>query len=268
MTEKKTAKAKADEVVSVKRRRLSELYVLGEEVEIGGDEGAVLWIQKLSSTEDDEAARAARPYKTAISVIKRLPEDAPEKSFYYDQLDLPELDSIEKRLEYLVQPALDEFELTAEAQLADEEEWKKEDYLIGLNEAWSPGSEDGLYQRFVTDPEDEEARRVYQELQRFTEEFQARVDARKQDLIYELEDLEDEEINKRVVNRLIEDESNNKMYQEFRFQQLYRGTRDPEDHSKKYFESIDEIRSLPKEAYIELLAHWIGLNMDSIAGKD
>lgn len=259
--------AKKTEVIAPVRRRLSDLYKIGKEVSFdlpGEDEPLVVWVQKLTPAEEKIAVTKARPAKAKIATIKRLPEDSDEKFYYYDKLDEARFDTDRKKLEYLVEEKLGEYALSVEAEIGDQDEWAKEDYLVGLQEAWN----DGLKATLATNPDDPDARRVFAELQRFTEEVEEAVVNRQNQLIYEIQDLDEEELDKRVVRKLIEDDSSQEMYSEFRKWQVYLATRYGDDHNERYFEDRDELERTDFSIYIKLLSAYIDINVDGVEGKD
>ena len=260
-------KKNPDEVIAPPRRKLSEIYVEGDVVEFPDpkdpDNPLKVWIQKPTPAEDKVSIRKAKPAKLAISRIKRLPEDSDEKFEFYDKLDEPRFETLRKKLAYLVSTSVEEFRQTASAQVANEPHWAEDDFLIELQDTWN----EEFKVKFIDDPEDKDAKAIHDQLERFTVEVEDSINDHEALLISELEDLTEDEINKKVVQKLIEEESNIEMYNEFRRQQLFLGTRDFDDHSKRHFDTREEIDALPSEPYITLLAGWLVLNMDSIEGK-
>lgn len=261
--------SKQDKAAAVEprpKRRLTDLYIVGEEVTFddGTDDPIVVWLQKLTPNETQLAVDASRPAKSVIASIKRLPEDDPAKAPFYDELDKAEMLTKRDKMRFLVQPKVDEFRISAEYRLADEDEWAKDDYLIGLQTAWA----DGLKDRWLEDPEDEEANRVYKELSRYIDKVEAEVEAEENELIYEIQDLPEQEIDRRVINRLIEDYANKKLIEEFRIQQIYLATREVDDHSKRYFESREELDTLSSSVINKLLLQYAFMSVDPMEGKD
>ena len=261
------AKRDKGDVIAPKERRLGDFWRIGKEVtfEDPQEEGTELklWVQKLSPAEEKIAVTKARPAKAVVAAIKRLPEDSDEKFYYYDQLDSDRFSTLRKKQEYIVANDVAEFASSAQEELAASDEWAKEDYLVGLNAAWN----DGLKEKYALDPEDEEASRVYKELERFTQEVDESVAQRENELIYEIQDLSEEEIDKKVVRKLIEDESVSEMFNEFRNQQLYLATRYNDKRDERYFESADEVAVLPFEPKVKLLAAYMEVDMSGIEGK-
>lgn len=257
--------AKADVVSPRPQRRLSDLYIVGQEVvfDDGTDDPIVVWLQKLTPSESQVAADTARPAKSVVASIKRLPDDDPAKAPYWDELDKATMLSKNDKMRYLVAPKIEEYRISTEARIADEEEWSKDDYLSGLQIAW--GNE--LRDKWVEDSDDAEANRVYKELNRYITKVEEEVEAEEKELIYEIQDLPEAEIDRRVVNRLIEEHSNKKLIDEFRMQQVYYATREIDDHSKRYFNSRDELDMLSSSVINKLLLSYAFMSVDPMEGK-
>ena len=264
----KKADVKVDNVIAPTKRRLSDLYVLGEDVvfDDGTDDPIVVWVQKLTPSETQIAVEKSRPAKTKIISIKKLADDHHLKLRYLDELESEGMYEKVDFIKFLIRPKVEEARLSAEAKVAFEDEWAKDDYLDGLQRAWN----DDLRDKWV-DPEsedNEEAERVYQELKRYTDQVERELEAAEKELIYELEDLSLEAVQRRAVNRLIETHGDNALIQEFRKQQLLYSVRYAEDHSERYFESVDEINILSEAVMGKLLVAYATLNIDSFEGKE
>ena len=261
-----STKAKANVIKLPQNRRLSDLYVTGEEVEFDDGDGPALkvWVQKLTPAEIQKAIEAARPAKSKVSTIKRKDNDSPEKWAFYDQIEAAEMYEPIDLILFLIQPKLNEFRISTESKIADEDEWSKDDYLEGLQEAWR----EELYERYLEDPEDPEAKRVFDELMRFQEKVDADVEAEEKEMIYELQHLDYSTLADRVVNKLIDDKGDQALVDEFRKYQLYLSVREADDHNKRYFQSREEIDTLPAVVYNKLQMAYIDISVDSLEGKD
>lgn len=258
--------AKAADLVVPEEKRLTDLYKIGMDVPIpdprGGDD-VVVWVQKLTPAQEKLAVTKARPARAMISSVKRLPEDSDEKWFYYDQLDEDRFSNKRKKLQFLVATDLAEFSASITEKTAASGEWAEEDYLISLRGAWN----DGLKAKYAMDPEDTEAARVLAELVRFDNEVQDAIADRENELIFDLEDLSDEEIDRRCVRQLIENEAVSEMYNEYNNQKILLATRYADDHEKLYFRDRSEIDELAFEPKIKLLGALMAMDMNGIEGK-
>jgi hypothetical protein len=261
------AKAKENDVISPVKRRLSDLFVTGEEIEFddGTGEPIKIWLQKLTPAETQMAVDKSRPSKTKIISIKKLPDDHHLKLRYLDELESAGLEEKIDFIKYLIQPKLEEARISAQERVASEDEWVKDDYLIGLQQAWN----EDLQEKWVNqDEESDEADRVYDELKRYTDQVYKEVEAAEKELINELDDLSLEALQRRAVNRLIESHGDNVLISEFRKQQLFYAVRDADDKKNRYFENIEEIDTLPAVIYTRLLTAYGEIAVDSFEGKD
>jgi hypothetical protein len=258
---------KNDEVIAPVKRRLSDLFVTGEEVVFDDGDGDALtvWVQKLTPAETQLAVERSRPSKTKIISIKKLPDDHHLKLRYLDELESAGFEEKIDFIKFLIRSKLDEARISAQERVAAEEEWSKDDYLVGLQEAWN----EELQAKWVdSGDEDDDANRVYNELKRYTDQVMNEVKTAEQELINELDDLSLEALQRRAVNRLIETHGDNALIAEFRKQQLFYAVREGDNHKKRYFENIEEIDTLPGVIYTRLLNTYSELSVDSFEGKD
>lgn len=258
---------KSDNVIAPVKRRLSDLFVTGEDVSFddGSGEPIRVWVQKLTPAETQLAVEKSRPSKTKIISIKKLPDDHYLKLRYLDELESGGIEEKIDFIKFLIRPKLEEARISAQERVAAEDEWSKDDYLNGLQEAWN----DELQAKWInSDDEDDEANRVYDELKRYTDQVIKEVEAAEKDLINELDDLSLEALQRRSVNRLIETHGDNILINEFRKQQLFYAVREAENHKNKYFESIDEINTLPEVISNRLFIVYGELAVDSFEGKE
>lgn len=268
------AKAKEKNIASVsviapKRRRLSDLFVVGEEVEFDDGKGDPIkvWVQKLTNGETQQAVEASRPAKIKITAIKRLPDDHPAKLRYLDELESEGFDNQESLINYLIQNKLEEERISAEARVGAEDEWAKEDYLTGLQAAWNEELEK-IWIKGSKEDKFEEADRVYQELRRFTDQVESETEAARLELSYEYDDFSMEALQRKAVNKLIDDHGDNALLASFRKQQLYFATREVDNHSELYFDSVDEVDSLPTKIHTKLLLTYLELSVEGLEGKE
>ena len=254
---------KTEEVIAPERKRLTELYKIGSEVSFG-DEADTVWVQKLTPSENQKAAEAARPQKSVISSIKKLPDDHEAKLPYSDQLDSGQLVSKIDKIKFLVSSKVEEARMSKQDEIASEKEWSDDDYLYGLQEAWN----NGLEEKWLEDPEDEEAARVYSEIKRYSDKVYAEVEAEENEMVYEMQDLSEEEVDRKVINKLIEDDASRHLVEEFRLQQIFYATRTIDDHDKRYFESREEIDLLDGKVLNRLVFEFNTLTIDTTEVKD
>ena len=259
------ADGKSAGVIAKRAPSLTDLFKVGEEVVFNdGVNEVTVWVQKLTQSETKEAAEKSRPFKSTINSIKRLRDDDPRKLVYYDQVESAGLDSRDDWIRFLISSKLQEAQMSAEARVAAEDEWAKDDYLRGLEDAWL----DGLDEAYAADPDDEQASRVFSELRRYSQTVEREVDAAREELINEIDDLPDEELLRRCINKYIEDISDRAMINEFRAWQIYLGTRKVDNHDELYFSDRSDIDKLVESVYNKLENVYLNLGIDGIEGKD
>jgi hypothetical protein len=255
-----------DKVIAPVRRSLFDLFVLGEEVSFddGSGEPVVIWVQKLTQGETQECVEMARPAKQKIVSIKRLDDDNPLKLRYLDELESNGYETEQDFIEYVLRDKINESLISARERIAAEEEWSKDEYLVGLQKAWN----DELYLRWLQNPEDEEAIRVFEELKRYTDQVTEEAKADKNELIYEIQDLSLDALKRKAMNSLIEEHSDNALINEFRKFQLYYAVRNNDDRSQKYFDSADQIKFLPDTVLNKIQNVFNDLSVDGFEGKE
>jgi len=152
-----------------KTRRLTDLYVVGKEIDV--DDGAgtpvKVWIQKLAPIDHETALRKAnaKRAKTLAAYKKDMTLGDIENALTELMLATPNRDEL---VEFLVNDRIIKLYQAREAELAAEDEWAEEDYLQGLRDAWA----DELEEIAADNPEDEEVVRVKSELDRFNAELE------------------------------------------------------------------------------------------------
>lgn len=253
------------DVIAPKRKKLSDLFVTGTEVEFadGSDNPPKVWIQKLTPHETQEAADKARPEKMKILSIRRLPDDDPAKLRYIDEVEST-LETKDDMISFVIADKIEKASISAQEEIAAKDEWAKDDYLEGLQAAWR----DELKDKYFEDQEDEEAVRVFEQLQKYTNQVTDEIKARVDDLKNEVDHLDEETLKTRCVKKLIGIYSDSALLETFQRYQLYFAVRDPESHSKRYFGSPEEIDGLQGPVLEKLRETYTELSVDGFEGKD
>lgn len=245
------------------KRRLTDLYLVGrqESFDDGGGEPVAVWLQKLNSLEQIDAAQAADGQRSVvIAAIRDHDSDLWKQAW----TEADRLEGTKELVEYLTVEDEAREQMAQEARLEAEDEWTKDSYLDGLRRAWN---EDGLRERYQEDPEDADARRVWTELQRFNDTVREAVEDRMAPLRKEYEDMPVEVLKQKVAERLLEVIARQRWIKEFYRQQIFIGVRDPENHRQRYFDTLEEIDILadPMRRKLEML--FDALNVDAMEGK-
>lgn len=265
-SKKSGASKSAEKVIAPERKRLEQLYVFGDIEEIKDPRGFFekVWVQKLSPSEETDALKPARAKRSRISIVKRKDPSSEEFLDYVYKLEDYGITSEEDLSILILQNKLDELRATIELRVAGEDKWAEDDYLIGLQDAWL----DGLRDKYLEDSEDSEAAKVFSELEAYTKEVEEEFEPERDGLISELSHLTYEELQNKAAIALIEREAQNEMMEEFRAQRLFYAVREENNHEKRYFSSVDVIRTLPKEVRNPLEAKLEELTVGVMEGKD
>lgn len=253
----------------MKRRRLSDLYVRGVEVVFDDDNGppVTVWLQKLNPIDRESCLRRAHAAR-ARAMVESDNEDSELYQSFYGQIRLVSDDKT--LIGLIVAEEVARYRQRVEAELAtDEETWGKDRYLQGLVDAWlGDAGSGGLAAVRVEDPDDPEVQRVSAELDRFEDEVIKLVKAEDERLTEEWRAAPKDELWKRATRRMIELRANEAFAAEFERQQLFFSVRDPDDHSKRYFGTLQEFDDLDENVRKKLSEEYGTMTVDSIEGKD
>lgn len=242
-----------------KTRRLTDLYVVGNELKIddGRHEPETIWVQKLNPVEHETAMRRAAGARARVLTGKHEEETEMAQ-------DEAEQLGREVWVDYLVSDVLGKKVAALEAELAAEEEWSKEDYLQGLKDVWEASMEKALEE----DPEDASAIRVRDELSRFRDLLEERINGEREALTQDFESKDDEDLERRVVDRLLQTRADLAWLGEFRKCEVWLSVREVDNHRKKYFEGRQEVDDLAHETVMQIMNFYQNLQVDPQEGKD
>jgi hypothetical protein len=251
-----------------KARRLADLYVVGQMIKIDDGQGdpVEVWLQKLNPIEQEKAMRQANAARSRfLSIRKNMDSDEYQSlnSQVYDVGDKQQL------IEYLIAPEMGKLAVARESEISEEEEWSKDNYLQGLRDAWE-GDDDtpGMYERYHTDPEDPEAKAVFEGLKKFTLQVEKSLEGEKKALIRDLEGRDIDKLREDVLVQLIDVQADIEWMKEFRQAEVYYAAREPSDHKRRYFNGREEVGELSMEVQTRLLEAYRSLSVDVIEGKD
>jgi hypothetical protein len=246
------------------KRRLTDLWVTGRELILDDGDGdpLVVWLQKVNPGEATDTQRRCDAARARVLSVRSQPD-----AYEYQALQgsvVAYSDDPAELVKFLLGEDRVKAQRSQEAQLANEEEWSKDNYLQGLRDAW----DDDLQRRWLEDNADVEGARVHDELERFTDEVKARVDDDMEALTTTMlatttfSDLQD-----RMVGRLLEIDGTQAWLNELYRCQLYYGVREPDDHKKLYFVDRDEVDQLSTATFGRLRTAYDNLEVDVAEGK-
>lgn len=247
----------------MKRRRLSDLYVRGTEVSCtdGQGEPVVVWLQKLNDIDQQSVFRKASAARATQLTYRNNKESDEYKSVYGEVVDFANRETL---IELVIREDLALRRMSVEAELSAEDEWNEDQYLQGLYDGWN----DGLKDEYARDKEDPEAKRVFDELKRYTEAVDKIMDGERLAMIKDYENADETNLLEKVVEHFIKQAAGSAFMAEYEAYELFYAVRQPEDHKKKYFESRDEIDSISPEIKTQLLSAYQELVVEPTEGKD
>lgn len=252
-----------------KRRRLGDLYVVGKDVTINdnsGEEPLTVWVQKLNPLHAETALRKAGAARSRYLATRKNKDSDEYRDALSDVLDYSERDTL---IEVVARDDMYARRMAVEAEIGAEEEWSKNDYLQGLFDAWQGSEGDpGLKDRYAADPEDEEAKRVFEELQRYNAQVDKVMEGERAKIISDYSGWTDEKLIERAVERIIENRSLTVFLKELETNQIFFAVREPDDHKKIYFESLEEVASLQDEVRTVIVDNLRMLVVERDEGKD
>lgn len=250
----------------MKKRRLGDLYQVGRQIEIDddSDDPVAVWVQKLNPLETEKAARRASANKARILLARNDRESEEWMTTYSEVSEMPRSSLVELCIGEEVAKAYE----SADAEIAAEDQWAKDGYLQGLQDAWNDGLIKVHDAADEADPDFAEAERVFSELTRFDGIVGKRVQGERDRLLRDYEEVPKHELWEKVVGKLFDIRGDNAWIREFRRSQLWLAVREPEDHKKLYFAKREEIDALPTPVLTTLMETMESLLVDPTEGKD
>lgn len=242
-----------------KQRRLTDLYVVGEEVTLddGAGDPITVFVRKLNPVDHETAIRRSNAARARAAAIKNR-QETEEYQEIVGQVDEMDRDGI---VSWLLEDERARITPAVEAEHASEEEWSKDNYLQGLRDVW----EDEAKERYHVD-KDPDAVHVYEELKRYdaivTEDIQARLDAFEDDLNLK----GDENLHALMFDKYLQLRVSMAWLNEFRRCELWLSVRET-NRKTRYFTSRDEVDDLPFEVFTQLQDAYRNLSVDPLEGK-
>ena len=246
-----------------KNDQLSKLYTRSTSVDLGRDDvELVAHIRKLTVIQEREASRESLKKRAVYEHIKRAPWDDP------DRLSLREVVSMLGDRDDLARFILGEEELKIEAsvssRIANEERWSENSYLETLQRAWA----DEMKERFDRDPEDPEAKRIFEALQSYVDEVIAATAREFADVLYEKLALDDDSLIEEAVSYLVDRQALSVQSEEFNWWKVYFCTFEDEDYRVKWFRTIEEVRETDPTVIKKILQAYDDMSLGVEAGKE
>lgn len=244
-----------------RKRRLSDLYVVGKEVTFddGSGDPIKVFVRKLNPIDHETAVKHANAARARVMALINDTDSVAYQDIWGDVLDMPR----DMLIAYLAEEERSNRIPVVESEIANDEEWVNDSYLQGLQDAWTGG----LAEKYATNPEDEEAAHVFQELERFVSTVENEVNGHVDNFIADLETLPDHALRARVMERMIQVRGNAAWFAEFRRCQMWLSVREP-DKKTRYFQARSEVDELPIEVSARLAETYQELSIEPTEGKD
>jgi hypothetical protein len=243
------------------RRTLRDLYVVGKEVSIDDGRGAVqVWVQKLNPVDHRTAVGKADASRARVLSVRSDPSSDDYFTILNGVLDYTK----EQLVNLLTAVEAARISPFKRSQISAEDEWRDEGYLEGLETTW----EDEMSDRFISDPEDAEAARIHDELQRFISQVDEAISDDLDVFRDGLNSMSADELSALGVEYQMKTYADAAWIQEYYRWEIYFGCRFPERHKERYFEDIAEVRSLSAELLQRLSEEFRNLTVEPTEGKD
>lgn len=249
---------------AVKKRKLSDLFRKGQDFTISDGENEVtVYVRKLNPSEEETAVRKANAARARYLASCK---DHESETFLATLSDLLDFD-YEALLDYASADELVRLAGAIEEEYASADEWANEDYLQGLYETWEEG---GLKDRYFEDDdkEDEEAQKVWAEIERYNKGLEDLLDKERQKIKREYSKMPEDELRDMMAERISKMQADLVWLVEHHKWEVYLGTRDSADKKTQYFDSRDEVDELAEEVLEQLVNAYRKMTVEVDQGKD
>jgi hypothetical protein len=227
---------------------------------VSGDQEAIVWLQKLNPVEHKTATKRANAAKSMALAAQ------------YDETSDPYLETFafvgglshEEKVDHLVNQERKRLYPVKLEELALEDPWK-DGYLEGLRDLWFG---DGLLTTHAVNPEDPEAKRVYEALMEYSNEASRRTEDELEAYRFSFQEMGDKELTQTVLRLFTNIFSDQAWLEEFQLSEIWLAVRYPEDHTRRYFTERKEVDTLQEETLVALGNALRELTVDPEEGKD
>lgn len=238
-----------------KRRRLGDLYKVGQEFSLDDGDGAVeVYMRRPNPYELEEALKDGNAAR-ARSVIRMRKEGTSEFEQIEGQLwdigDTPEM------AKFAVMERVQELYSQAHAFISNQDKYTEDSVLessLENLEKWAestPSEGDDEYQDY---------KNTLEYIEEFNKEVEERYETLKNDelakLLHDGDDLEE-----KVRRILIDRQAGIEFLREYRVSCVYYSARDPENKVDRYFSSRQEVKELPYEVLAQLIRWYDEIDM-------
>lgn len=246
--------------------RLEDLYQTETAVVISaGDKTVPVVVRKINDVQKEHARRRANAKQALLRRAKNL-HDSEE---FLEQLNQVQ-DLFADNREHLVSVIADEHVrqetpmVEARVIFGEGSEWAEDDYLQSLNELWANEMQD----RWVRDPDDEEAAKVKDELERYLLQVENELDEMRVRVSDEWASVNVDQLQSKVAEILLERRASAVWGQEFIAARTFYSVRNADNSKELYFETIDDVLGLDERVLNPLTEAYEKISVDPVEGKD
>lgn len=243
-------------------RRAEDLWVVGKDVPLNDGQGppVIIFLRKMTPVDNQAALRRASAARARVRAVLH----APETDEWWDlRSQVLEIEGKADLVEYLLLERRVAISERVEAELAAEEEWAN-GYIQGLRDSWKEGMEEV----HLLEPEDEEANRVWAELQRFATEATRRCQEELAGRRAELERVDEESLREQSFAQVIRFAAEDAWLSEYLMSQIFYGSRRSDDHNARYFRDRKQFDNLSSDALGLLRAAYKSMEVPPTEGKE
>lgn len=242
------------------RRRLTDLYARGEEVDLG--DKFLVWVRKMTPADAELCYVKASNRRASILSMARSSE--PSEMYETLKLDVSAL-PVDTLVDFLSANEMSDRAPIVESQIAFKDEWHKEGYLESLRERYD---EDSFRKKMLEDPEDEEVKRISAELTRFNEEVLEEIDKVRKDVEADLREQSEDKLRERTIEGMLEVQANAAWLAEFARCQVWRCCFYADDHRERVFPTREDVDEVQGEILQRLSSVIDKIHVPDMEGKD
>lgn len=256
--------------------RLEDLFKRGRPVTITDpktEKTAVVYVAKLSRPQRIEATKRADAVRARIISLRNHTDS---DDYMAIKNGVYEMDDRDQLVALIIGEDVAKLRIVTQAEIEHDEKWSEDNYLSGLQRDWS----ETMAERFGEDSEDSEARRVYEELNRFLDEVQDAVSQQIDSLRGEYTDKTIEELQELAMPAMLDEAANTAWSEEYErcgvWQATYKAVRRGEDEDgnpiygqgDRYFKHRHQVDEIDDEVYLPLHHALREITVGGYEGKD
>jgi hypothetical protein len=241
-------------IMTFSRKDMQELFSTGvsAKVPIPGDEDNTLdfFVRKLTPGQQEKAMRQAQASRIRLSKLWDRDDNDNDKIILMDELD--QIGDNDDKVKFLAENEIASKRPAMEQELSEEDKWAEDSKIQTLTDAWT----EEMLDLFTNTPEGEdlpeECNRIWLGLKEFSDELEHLVRRATEEKEMELLSLDEDAIERKVFDVLVEHHSSMEWLRVYRNYQMLYGVLE-EESRKRVFDQIDQVDEMPLEIYRSLL---------------